>query len=106
MADGSYQHEGGRRRWTTTDISMMQQWYGVAPAADLAAYFGVSERAMREQARRMGIKAEENRWKQGAPSIDELKRREGYVLDIRTAPHTRSARAIVRASRPDGSEAA
>jgi hypothetical protein len=87
-------------------MAFLQEWYGVAPAEDVAAHMGVSVRAMKEQARRMGISALHNRWMAGAPDKDSKKRREGYVLDIRTAPHTRSARAIVRAARPDGGTAA
>jgi hypothetical protein len=87
-------------------MAFLQEWYGVAPAEDVAAHLGVPERAMREWARRMGISAKLNRWMAGAPMLEEWKRREGYVLDFNTAPRTRSAAAIVRASRPEGSDAA
>jgi hypothetical protein len=100
----SYRNEGRKHYWSTGDMAFLQEWYGVAPASDVADALGVSERAMREWARRMGIKAEVNRWMAGAPMLEEWKRREGYVLDFNTAP--RSAAAIVRANRPDGGTAA
>jgi hypothetical protein len=104
--NGSYRNENRCHRWSTADMAFLQMWYGVAPAEDVAAHMGVGVRALKEQARRMGISAKRNRWAAHAPAHDADKRREGYVLDIATAPHTRSARAIVRASRPDGGEAA